>query len=108
MRTIAAKIVKKIFFPRKLCHLKDMETYGIDGEATDENVTWHMRFACWITKATHALKICTIYCFTKPAKVMRMRLNVTSVKCTLFIFFISTKYFGNTVPPIGEISLVKL
>jgi hypothetical protein len=27
--------------------------YGRDGQATDGNLTWRMRFACWITKAAN-------------------------------------------------------
>ena len=30
-----------------------MENYGTVGKATDDNTTWYMRFACWITKATN-------------------------------------------------------
>jgi hypothetical protein len=29
-----------------------MEQYGRAGQATDDNIIRHMRFACWITKAT--------------------------------------------------------
>ena len=28
------------------------EKYCRTGQATDDNKTWHMRIACWITKAT--------------------------------------------------------
>jgi len=30
-----------------------MEKYGTAGQATVDNVRWHMRFACWVTKATN-------------------------------------------------------
>jgi hypothetical protein len=30
-----------------------VEECGTAGQATDENVIGHMRFACWIIKATH-------------------------------------------------------
>ena len=30
-----------------------MEEYGRAQQATDDNIMWHMRFACWITKATN-------------------------------------------------------
>jgi len=30
-----------------------MENNGIVGQATDDNTTWYIRFACWITKATN-------------------------------------------------------
>jgi hypothetical protein len=29
-----------------------VEKYGRAGQATDDNIIWRMRFACWITKAT--------------------------------------------------------
>jgi len=29
-----------------------VEKYGTDGQATDDNITWHIHFACWIIKAT--------------------------------------------------------
>jgi hypothetical protein len=29
-----------------------VEKYGKAGQATDDNITWRMRFACRITKAT--------------------------------------------------------
>ena len=29
-----------------------MEIFCTFGQATDENIIWRMRFACWITKAT--------------------------------------------------------
>ena len=28
-----------------------MEKYGRAGQATDDNMIWRMRIACWITKA---------------------------------------------------------
>jgi hypothetical protein len=40
------------FFPKKVCHLRDnVEKYGRSGQATDDNITWQMCIACWITKA---------------------------------------------------------
>jgi hypothetical protein len=29
-----------------------VEKYGTAGQATDDNIIWRMRFACWITKST--------------------------------------------------------
>jgi hypothetical protein len=41
------------FFSRKSCRLRDnVEKYGTARQATDDNITRRMRFACWITKAT--------------------------------------------------------
>jgi hypothetical protein len=39
-------------FPRKSFHLYNVEKCGRDRQATDENIIWRMRIACWITKAT--------------------------------------------------------
>jgi hypothetical protein len=46
-----------ITFSRKSCRLWDnVEKYGRARQATDNNIIWRMRFACWITKAidTHS------------------------------------------------------
>jgi hypothetical protein len=41
------------FFFRKSCRLWDnVQKYGTARQATYGNITWRMRFACWITKAT--------------------------------------------------------
>jgi len=29
-----------------------MEEYGRVRQAIDDSITWHMHFACWMTKAT--------------------------------------------------------
>jgi hypothetical protein len=40
-------------FFRKSCRLRDnVEKYGTARQATDNNIIGHMRFACWVTKAT--------------------------------------------------------
>jgi hypothetical protein len=56
MRSMADKTSREnqthIF--RKSCRLWDnVEKCGKAGQATDDNVTRRMRFACWITKATN-------------------------------------------------------
>jgi len=37
--------------------------YGTAGQATDKNRTQHMRFTCWISKATETLRICNVIAF---------------------------------------------
>ena len=38
---------------RKSCRWwRNVGKYCRPGHATDDNIIWHMRFACWITKAT--------------------------------------------------------
>ena len=45
--------ILRYFFFRKSHHLYDnVEKYGRDGHARDDNIIRRMRFACWITKAT--------------------------------------------------------
>jgi hypothetical protein len=40
-------------FLQKSCPLWDnVGKFCRPGEATDDNITWRMRFACWVTKAT--------------------------------------------------------
>jgi len=29
-----------------------MEKYGTARQSTDDNIVWHMRFACWTRRAT--------------------------------------------------------
>jgi hypothetical protein len=53
-----------------------VEKRGRARQATDDNITWRMPFACWITKATDTLKIRNTHCFSTATKVMRTRLNV--------------------------------
>ena len=46
-------ILCSITFFRKSCRLWDnVEKYGRARQATDDNITRRMRFACWIAKAT--------------------------------------------------------
>jgi len=45
--------------------------YGTARQATDDNITWRMSFACWITKVTDTLRICNAYCFSTAAAVTR-------------------------------------
>jgi len=56
-RTVVEKMKTHILFLatffQKFCHLRDnVEKYGRSGQATDDNITWHMCIACWMTKAT--------------------------------------------------------
>jgi hypothetical protein len=40
------------FFPRKSCRLRDhVEKYGRARQAADDDITWHMGFAFWVTTA---------------------------------------------------------
>jgi hypothetical protein len=41
------------FFPKSCCLWDNVEKYGRVGQATDDSITWRMRLACWIPKATN-------------------------------------------------------
>jgi len=51
---------------------------------------WRMRIACWITKATHTLTVCNIYCFSTTTIVVRTRLIVT-----LYVHCMSRLHWSN-------------
>jgi hypothetical protein len=59
-------------FFQKLHHVWDnVEKYGTAREVTDDNIIWHIHFACWMTMAsiqihthTHTLRICNMYCLS--------------------------------------------
>jgi hypothetical protein len=57
-----------------------MEQYGRAGQATDDNIMWHMRFVCWITCCRPALRICDTYCLSASIMITRRRLNVTFIR----------------------------
>jgi len=40
--------------------MRHVEKYGIARQATDDNIKWHMHFACWISKATDTNSECGI------------------------------------------------
>ena len=40
------------FFWKSFCLWNNVEKYGTAGQATDDNMIWHMHFACWITNVT--------------------------------------------------------
>ena len=48
-----------------------------------------MRFACWITKATHTLGVYNTYCFATVTMVTPTRLNVTlCIHCLSCLYFV--------------------
>jgi hypothetical protein len=54
-----------------------VEKYGTARQTIDDNITRRMRFACWITKAIHTLRICNTYCFSTATMVTRTHLRFT-------------------------------
>jgi hypothetical protein len=61
-----------------------MEKYGRAGQATDDNVTRHMRFARWITKATdvHAEDVIFNSCPRQP--MLREQFLILLYTCIAF------------------------
>jgi hypothetical protein len=64
-----------------------VEKYGTDGQATNDNVIWRMRFACY----THLLRICNVYFFSTATMIKRACLNVTFIG-TLPLLLIPGKF----------------
>ena len=80
---------------RKSCRLwENVEKYGGTREDTNYDTVWHIRIACWISKATHAQEharaqtptrmrarahrqICNIYCFSTVKLISPKRLSIT-------------------------------
>jgi hypothetical protein len=64
-----------------------LEKYGRARHATDDNIIWSMRVACWITKAAGTLRICNTYYFftatrvTRRASLLRFMYAVSLVLC---------------------------
>jgi hypothetical protein len=62
-----------------------MDYYGTARQATDDNIIWCMRFACWITKATDTHSEYVI-CMASPVQQwLRERAFVTLyIHCVSF------------------------
>jgi len=83
-RKVSYKVVQKIkthfmfnnLFFRQSYHLWIMWTavVGSARQATDGDIIWRMRFACWMTDT---LATCNAYCFSTTTMVKRKRLNIT-------------------------------
>ena len=72
-----------------------MEKYGIAGHATDGNIIWRMRFACWINKATSTLRIYNTYCYSLATIAARTLIDYPFIR-TLPLLFISVTTVGVT------------
>jgi hypothetical protein len=48
----------------------------VERQASDDNITRRMRFACWINKATDTHRICNTYCYYTE-KTLRERAPMT-------------------------------
>ena len=72
---------------------------NVDPDATDDNILWRMRTACWITRAT-GTQTCHTYCLCTATVVARTGIYVTFIRTLLVllkseIISTSTIYFHN-------------
>jgi hypothetical protein len=73
--------------------------YGRPGHATDDNIIWHMRLACWITKATNTHSEYVIRIAFPLQQWLHERasmLRYTYIACLVLIFDIH-KIWGSKV-----------
>jgi hypothetical protein len=62
---------------------------GVAGKATDGDVIWHMRFECWINKATNTDSEC-VMCFAYPQQNL-LRENASNFRYTRIACLVYTK-----------------
>jgi hypothetical protein len=68
-----------------------VEKYGTAGQATEDNITLRMRFACWVTKATDTLTLCHLLLLHGSngyANALQFY-----VRCTFLLVFLSAVCF---------------
>jgi hypothetical protein len=77
---------------RKSCLLWDnVENYGTARQATDDNIIWRMRFACWVTKAIDTHSEYVILIAFPRQQWLRQRapmLYYTYIACLLIYIYI--------------------
>jgi len=63
--------------------------YGRVSKATDDNMTWLMRFACWITKTTDTLRKCNNYYYSRQQWLCECAsmLRYTYTACLCYYLF---------------------
>jgi len=70
-------IPNNFFFSRKSCCLWDnVEKYCTARQATDDNITRRMRFACRVTKATNTHSECLILIVFQPQQWLHERVSM--------------------------------
>jgi len=99
------------FFSPKNCAVYETvwKKYGRDEQATDDNLIWHMHFACWLPKATDTHSESVIFnafiwqqWLQEPASVLHLYVYYLSCLSqpkpyTGLFFHISLSYFHNLV-----------
>jgi hypothetical protein len=61
--------------------MRYVEKYGTDGQATDGDITWRMRTACWIPEATNTLTEYVILIAFPMQKLLEERAYVHCLSC---------------------------
>ena len=100
MKNVSDEIVEKIkthsmsndFFSenRAICDI--MWKNVVDTERSQKTI-WSMRFACWVTKATHNHSEYVIHCFSTVTTISPKHLNVTLyVHCLTCLLFLGLFY----------------
>jgi hypothetical protein len=90
-----------IFFRKSCCLWFNVEKYGTDRQATDDNIIRRMRFACWITKATDTHSQYVILIAFPRQQSLRERasiLSYTYIACLVerYLYPISIAVFNIT------------
>ena len=76
------------FFPPKVWRLWDnVEKYGRTRQATDDNIVWGTRIACWILKATHANSEYVIFIAFALKQWLQEHTSLWSLYVTLPVLF---------------------
>jgi hypothetical protein len=63
-----------------------VEKYGTARQATNDNIMWRMRFACWITKATDTHSEYVILIAFPPQQWLRERASMLRYTYVAFLF----------------------
>ena len=80
-----------ISFPENYAVYK-LEICGRAAQATDENVIWRMRFACWITKATNTPSEYVILIALQPQHWLRERASVLRYSALPVVLSLSSNF----------------
>jgi hypothetical protein len=79
---------------REPCHLwHNVGEFGRGKQATDDDVIWRMRIACWLTKTTDIHSKCNTYWFSTATVVTRVCIKVAFVG-TLPLLLFRAVYWG--------------
>ena len=101
--TIKTGILCSITFFRKSSRLIDnVQKYGRAGHATDNDIIWRMRFACWIAKATNTHSEYVIIIVFPHQQWLHKRASV--LRSTYTACLVLSEYIMHIVLPVRYIS----